>query len=238
MREEEHRIGEIEDAFEDGSLEERHQRDILESVRDRALEEAKATSDTARAMREFSDHARDVLAARIEDKIKISEGTEHDTTNHMRRAKLKRLLEAIKVAERAYLRTMDADEGNLFGRRLARTVYGPDAVAAHDACFDALYAYKKGLGEVHMEFRVPKSLGLRRVWLGYAALAARSGSQALEHYAGVWACTAAALSEAVTAWDAAKSKKDRQAAVAALAPLMEAWETVATIQEIQDEVLA
>ncbi len=230
-------IGDVEDSLEDGSLKEHHQVEILRGVRDRAIEEAQAVADTAKAMREFSDHAREVLGVKIEEKIAISEGTEHDTTNHMQRAKLKRLLESIRVAERNYLRTMDADEGNLFGRRLARTVYGPDAVAAHDACFDALYAYKKGLGEVHMEFRVPKSLGLRRVWLGYAALAARSGSQALEHFAGVWACTAAALSEAVEAWEAAKDAKARKAVVESLAPLMKAWEGLSVLREVHDDVL-
>ncbi|MCO4773144.1 MAG: hypothetical protein KDA24_24125 [Deltaproteobacteria bacterium] len=229
-------VGDVEDGLDDGSMRVELMSELLHGVHSRAVDETKQVQATAKALLEFSSHIRDVLNVKIEDKTKLSEATEHDTDNHMQRARLKRQLVTIKKAEKNYARVLDTDEGNILGRRLARTVFAEDAVSAYDAVHDACYALKKSAGEVAIMFRVPKSLANRRVQLGYAMLGSHSASQGLRHLGVLWETCAAALGAAAEAFDAAKDTAGRKAAVTALQPLMDAWAKLPVLTETIDDI--
>ncbi len=229
-------IGEIEDALADGSMRDNLMLGVLERVHAQAVEETKHVEEAANAMLGFADHIQVTLSPKIEDKIKLSEATEHDTTNHMQRARLKRMLEGIKKLEKDYRRALGTDEGNTLGRRLARTIYGEAAVAAYDELFDAVYAYKKAILEVAIPFRVPKSLNNRRVQLANAEMAARSGAQGLQHMWVMWATTTAAIGEAVVAFETAKDNKGRAKALEPLAPLLEVWGRMDSLDDVVKDV--
>lgn len=229
-------LGDVADGLDEGGMRDDVMNDVIRRVVERAEEESQHVKEAAAGLLGFSKHIEETLAPHIEEKISISEGTEHDTTNYMQRARLKRMLEDIRKAERAYRRTMDTDEGNILGRRLARTLYGEEACQAHDAVFDALFAYQKAEREVAVPFKVPKSLANRRVQLGYAMLASRSGGQALQHLGLMWETTTNALREAHTAFVAAKDDAGRKAVLATLQPLLEVWGTMGSLGDVLDEL--
>ncbi len=233
--------GEVLDSLEEGVPHEAKRgqlRALLEGAHERAGVEAKLAQDTSRALFEFRENIIGNLAPRIEDKFVIMKDGPHDTEVFGQRAKLRRQVKDINDKERAFVRAHDADGFNLMGRRLERTIYGSAAIAANDELETAIYEYKKTIGQVAIPHRLLKSLGLRRAAMANAALAARSGGQALQHLATTWATTAAALEEILTEYDAAKTKAHFAAVAAKLSPLVENWDKAEGLAEHTDYIFS
>lgn len=233
--------GEVLDTLEDGvpnEVKRGQLRALLDNTHERAGNEAKLAQDTSRALFEFRENIIGNLAPRIEDKFVIMKDGDHDTAVFGQRAKLRRQVKDINDKERAFVRAHDVDGFNLLGRRLDRTIYGQATITANDELEAAIHEYKKTIAQVAIPHRLLKSLGLRRAAMANAALATRSGGQALQHLATTWSTTAGALQEILTQYDAAKTKDDFAAVVAKLAPLVDVWSTAETLAEHTDYVFS
>lgn len=229
-------LGEASDALSSGDFEKRRVRALIEGVRDRMARERDAAHKAASGLREFATAIHENLAPKTISKLHIVAETRHNSEAFGLRAKLKRLLAEIADEERAYARVLDGDEFNVLGRRVERTLYGAAAVEAHEKLFDLIYEYKKVIGQVAIQHRLLKSLGLRRVHMANAALAARSGSQGLDHLATVLATTVAALDAILETFDAAK-KKALKGLVKELEELITVWGTVEGLAAVNADTL-
>jgi|GEM_PF-5446958 len=211
---------------------------VLHGTQERAALQATKAGEAAKGLIVFAEVCTGSLGGRVNDKLDGLAGTPHDSDVFGQRAKLRRLNSAIEDTRRAYVRALGADEFNILGRRLDRTVYGQTAVEAQEAAEAVVYEYKKLVSQVAIPHRLLKSLGHRRAALSQAALTARAGAHGASHLASVWSTTSAALTEIVTSLDAAKTPADMQALAETLKPLVDAWTKVAALEEVNDDVFA
>ena len=234
-------LGEVIDGVEAGGAVKSPSRDrlrrLLASVAEKAAKERDLTVQTAAGLRAFATDIHESLAARAVEKIVLISDTAFNTDNFMIRAQMKRLLKEIGELERALGRLADGDEWNLLGRRFERSVYSAPTVEAHEALEAVIHEYKKVIGQIAIVHRLQKSLGMRRVALANAALAARSGAQGLGHLATVWATSAAALEGYVAAFDAAEDATALKAVTDQLEALVQVWKKVEGLAEVNDDTL-
>ena len=210
---------------------------LLRGSAARAAEERTLSVKAATGLRGFATDIHDSFAARITEKLLLIADTEFNTDNFMVRGQMRRLLKEIGEAERTYARLADADEWNLLGRRFERSLYSAPTVEANEALEALIYEYKKVVGQVAIVHRLQKSLCMRRVTLANAALSARSGAQALQHLATVWASVAAALEELVVAYEAAEEPAPLAAVAARLGAFVDAFKKIEALASVNDATL-
>jgi len=234
-------LGEVIDGIKAGDAAKSATRDrllrLLQGVQARAAEERDLTDRAAANLLDFATVIHDSLAPRMVDKLVLIADTAFNTDVFMLRAKMRRLLKEITDKERAYTRAAKADEFNLLGRRIERSLYSEKTVAAHTALEEVIHEYKKVIGQVAIPFRLQKSLGMRRVALANAELASRSGAQGLRHLATLWATTAAALDEYVSAFEAAKRPAELKAVRKQLKALVGAWKKIEELEAVNEDTL-
>jgi hypothetical protein len=234
-------VGEVIDGIEAGDAAKEPGRSrlerLLEGVHSRAETERDLADQAATALRGFATDIHDSLAARVVEKLELISDTAFNTDNFMLRAKMRRLLKEIGEHERAYARLVDADEWNLLGRRFERSLYSATTVEAHEALEAIIYEYKTVVGQVAIPHRLQKSLGMRRVTLGNAALSARSAAQGLGHLATVWATIAGALGEQLAAFQAGKDAKALKPVGDQLEVLVGLWKKLETLAAVNDDTL-
>ena len=229
--------GEALDGFEAGEENQARLLSLLEGVRVRMARERDASVQAHEGLKGFAAHIHETLAPEVVGRLDVVSGTRHDATAFGLRAKGRRLLGDIVDKEKAYARLVDGDEWNLLGRRFERTLYAQATVDAHEALWSTIYEYKQVIGQVAIPHRTLKSLGLRRVHLANAALAARSAAQGLGHLATLWATTHGAVEELIAELEAAKDAAATKAACAKLNALVTAWESVESLAEVNEDTL-